>query len=76
MLQYIDEHQPVCVNKINVDLNIDQSITSQHLRLLRMAELVEYTRDGKYINYSINPKRIAEVTQVAKELAGLFDQQD
>ena len=37
ILEFIDKHQEINVNKIYNTLNIEQSITSQHLKVLRMA---------------------------------------
>jgi ArsR family transcriptional regulator len=49
------------VNKIYNTLKLEQSITSQHLRILRDAGLVNTTRDGKYIHYTVNYAKIAHV---------------
>lgn len=58
ILQFIDTNDSVHVNKIYNTLNLEQSITSQHLRILRMADLVRTERDGKFIYYSINYDKI------------------
>lgn len=54
LLEFIDAHPDVNVNVIYNTLKLEQSITSQHLRVLREADLVLTTREGKYIRYSIN----------------------
>lgn len=54
ILEYIDEHGSTNVNSIYHTLKIEQSITSQHLRVLRMAGVVDSERDGKMVYYSIN----------------------
>lgn len=54
ILEYIDGHGVINVNKIYHTLKIEQSITSQHLRILRLAGVVDAERDGKYMKYSIN----------------------
>lgn len=53
ILGFIDEHGATNVNRIYNTLKLEQSITSQHLRILRMAGLVDTEREGKYIHYSI-----------------------
>lgn len=58
ILAFINSKERVNVNKIYNALNIEQSITSQHLRILRLAEIVFAQRDGKFIYYSINYSRI------------------
>lgn len=47
-----------CVNEIFDALQIEQSVASQHLRILRQAELVKTRRDGKFIYYSLNYNRL------------------
>ena len=54
ILEFIDKNDSINVNKIYNTLNLEQSITSQHLRILRQVDLVKTRRDGKYIHYSLN----------------------
>lgn len=53
ILEYIDDEGETNVNKIYRSLNIEQSITSQHLRVLRLADVVQCERDGKMVVYKI-----------------------
>jgi DNA-binding transcriptional ArsR family regulator len=46
-----------------------QSVASQHLAILRRAGIVITKREGKFIFYGVNNKRIAEVTQIVEDLA-------
>jgi len=54
ILEFIDQYDKINVNKIYSSLRLEQSITSQHLRILRHAGLVETERDGKFIYYRVN----------------------
>jgi ArsR family transcriptional regulator len=54
ILEFIDTHGVINVNKIYNNLQIEQSITSQHLRILKVAGVVNSEREGKFIHYSIN----------------------
>lgn len=54
LIAYIDKHKEVNVNKIYTVLNLEQSITSQHLKILRTTGYVQTKRNGKYIFYSVN----------------------
>ncbi|GIV31022.1 MAG: transcriptional regulator [Saprospiraceae bacterium] len=54
LLRFIDQNGATNVNKIYNTLNLEQSITSQHLRILREVDLVQTRREGKFIYYSIN----------------------
>ncbi|HMQ47089.1 MAG TPA: metalloregulator ArsR/SmtB family transcription factor [Saprospiraceae bacterium] len=66
ILEFIDQNQSINVNKIYNTLNLEQSITSQHLRILRAADLVNTERDGKYIHYSVNYDRVAEANDAVR----------
>lgn len=54
ILEYIDSQQVTNVNKIYMSLSIEQSITSQHLRILKMVDAINCEKDGKYMYYSVN----------------------
>ncbi len=58
ILEFIDRNEEINVNKIYNTLKLEQSITSQHLRILRIAGLVNTKRDGKFIHYSIDYDKI------------------
>lgn len=58
ILEFIDQNEKINVNKIYNTLNLEQSITSQHLRILRKAGVVDTQRDGKFIYYEINYDRV------------------
>jgi ArsR family transcriptional regulator len=62
ILDYIDKHPSTSVNNIYNSLGLEQSITSQHLRILRNSELVASKRDGKQILYTVNYKRLQKLT--------------
>jgi DNA-binding transcriptional ArsR family regulator len=58
ILEFIDQNGTINVNRIYNTLNLEQSITSQHLRILRLAGLVDTNREGKFIHYSLNYDKI------------------
>lgn len=58
ILEFIDQNEQINVNKIYNTLKLEQSITSQHLRILRLAGLVVTQRDGKFIHYSIDYDKV------------------
>ena len=54
-----------------VRLRLEQSVASQHLAILRKAGIVSTQRDGKFIYYSVNFKRLEEIdTFFVKQLVG------
>ena len=58
ILDFIDKNDQINVNNIYINLGLEQSITSQHLRILRLADLVQTRRDGKQIFYTLNSDHI------------------
>ncbi len=61
------------VGTIYQSLDIEQSIASQHLRILRQAELVKTRRDRKFIYYSLDYERIARTANAIKVLEDIVE---
>lgn len=66
ILEYIDRMGKTNVNNIYRSLQIEQSITSQHLRILRDAEIVYNEKDGKFVHYAINYDRVEKASSAVK----------
>jgi DNA-binding transcriptional ArsR family regulator len=64
ILKYLSNNSRVPVSTIYSSLKMEQSVASQHLALLRKYELVLTTRNGTFIYYSINFKRLKEINQL------------
>ena len=47
-------HGPLQVNELNAHLNLDQSLLSHHLRVLRDAGIVRSERQGKAVLYRLS----------------------
>lgn len=69
IIKLLEEHDRLTVTEIYVKLRLEQSVASQHLAILRRAGVVKTERDGKYIHYSLNRPRIAELASLVEELA-------
>jgi DNA-binding transcriptional ArsR family regulator len=63
MLKSIDEHGKITVTELYQKLFLEQSVTSQHLAILRKTGFVKTHREGKFIFYSINPLRFQELNE-------------
>lgn len=59
---------PINVTDIYIAFKLEQSIISQHLKILRDAGLVISSRQGKFIYYSVNVGRIKQISEAAKGL--------
>lgn len=68
ILGLVDSEKRITVTEIYVRLRLEQSVASQHLAILRKSGIVNTIRDGKFIHYSLNHKRIAEINKFVKEL--------
>lgn len=63
ILEFIDQNEVINVNKIYNTLKLEQSITSQHLRILRAAGLVETEREGKFIHYKVDYDKLSNAVK-------------
>ena len=70
LLKLIEEEKKITVTEIYVRLRLEQSVASQHLAILRKAAIVITQRDGKFIYYSVNFKRLEEIETFVKQLVG------
>lgn len=68
LVKLIEEKKKITVTEIYVHLRLEQSVASQHLAILRKAGIVLTERDGKFIFYLINHKRIDEISRIVNEL--------
>ena len=70
IIEFIDKHSTINVNKIYNTLKIEQSITSQHLRILRSAGIVHTQKDGKYIHYTLDYPKITNAVKAINNYLG------
>jgi len=63
ILDCITQRGVATVQEIHTALDIEQSLTSQHLRILRRVDLVSAERDGKYVNYRVSEDKISLVSK-------------
>ncbi|MFN8247114.1 MAG: metalloregulator ArsR/SmtB family transcription factor [Ferruginibacter sp.] len=68
ILALIETEKKITVTEIYVRLRLEQSVASQHLAILRRAGIVNTQRDGKFIYYTINHKRIEEINHFVEQL--------
>ena len=68
ILTLIETEKKITVTEIYVRMRLEQSVASQHLAILRRAGIVSTQRDGKFIYYTVNYKRIDEITDVVQDL--------
>jgi DNA-binding transcriptional ArsR family regulator len=69
IVQFLKEHA-LCVNALAARLDVTPAAVSQHLRVLRDADLVIPDKRGYYVHYQINEKTLATWKDLADELLG------
>jgi len=68
MLKLIDEQEKITVTELYQKLQLEQSVASQHLAVLRKAGFVKTSRTGKFIYYSVNANRLEELNRFVNDL--------
>jgi DNA-binding transcriptional ArsR family regulator len=69
MVKLLEENEQMTVTDIYVKLRLEQSVASQHLAILRRAQIVNTKREGKFIYYSLNKNRLVQIVGMIEELA-------
>lgn len=65
----LDNNAKITVTEIFVTMRLEQSVASQHLAILRRQGIVKTERDGKFIYYTVDNDRIAEIISLSKTIA-------
>jgi ArsR family transcriptional regulator, virulence genes transcriptional regulator len=70
IIDLLEENETMTVTDIYIKLRLEQSVASQHLAILRRAGVVNTERQGKFIYYSLNRDRLAQISTLVEDLAG------
>ena len=68
IIRLLDQEGKMTVTELYVKLRLEQSVASQHLALLRRAGVVQTSRVGKFIYYSVDHERLEEISKLLQEL--------
>lgn len=68
IVKLLNENKRMNVTDIYVKLRLEQSVASQHLAILRRANIVITDRDGKFIHYKLNYEKLADVSKFVADL--------
>jgi DNA-binding transcriptional ArsR family regulator len=68
ILQFIHQNGRITVTQIYKKLRLEQSVTSQHLAILRKANFVITERDGRFIFYTVNYQYLKHIHKIADSL--------
>lgn len=67
ILRLIHNNGSLVVHDIHSNLDIEQPVASQHLAILRNANLVITNREGRFIYYSVNYRQLDFLHQTAEQ---------
>lgn len=70
MLQLMHQSGRLTVSELYERLDLQQSVASQHLAILRKEGFVHTRRAGKHIYYSVNYDRLMEAESLCRQLTG------
>lgn len=70
ILEFLDHNKNIQVNQIYNTLKIEQSIASQHLRILKNAGVLIADKDGKYMHYNIDYQRVSNAVKAINRFMG------
>ena len=70
IIDLLEDGETMTVTDIYIKLRLEQSVASQHLAILRRAGVVATERQGKFIYYSLDKSRLAQISVLVEDLAG------
>jgi DNA-binding transcriptional ArsR family regulator len=69
IVDLLEENDRMTVTDIYIKLRLEQSVASQHLAILRRANVVITEREGKFIYYSLDRDRLEQISRLVEDLA-------
>jgi ArsR family transcriptional regulator, arsenate/arsenite/antimonite-responsive transcriptional repressor len=68
ILCLLSEKEDLCVCEIREIIGLSQPTISSHLKILENNELITFRKDGKWVNYSINPYPDIKIKQILESI--------
>jgi len=68
MMRLIHKSGKITVTELYRKLNLEQSVASQHLAILRTAGFVQTERDKRFVFYKVNYEALSFVQEQSKKL--------
>lgn len=73
IVELLANHGPLTATEICEKFSVSPSAISQHLKILREANLISMKKKAQQRIYEINPKEMREMENWAKRLTSLWD---
>lgn len=68
IMTLISHNDNLTVTEIYKKLRLEQSVTSQHLAILRRCGLLSARRESRFVYYKVNWDRVRQVESISKSL--------
>ena len=68
IISLLSKKKDLCVCEIKELIGLSQSTISSHLKKLENSGLITYSKDGKWINYNINPNLDSDIKKLVKNI--------
>src|SRR3989304_7173636 len=72
ILYLLREKNGLCVCEIREIIGLSQPTISSHLKVLENNELVTFNKDGKWVNYSMNPDLNVKLKQMLNDIFSMI----
>ena len=76
VLALLKERNGLCVCEITDIIGLSQPTISSHLKKLQDAEIITYSKDGLWVNYSLDENMDKEVEQLLGALAHMLSEDE
>jgi DNA-binding transcriptional ArsR family regulator len=61
IIDMLDQCEKMCVSELQTHLNVEQALLSHHLSIMRDKGILQTSREGKNIFYSLTDKNITKI---------------
>ena len=76
MLALLKERNGLCVCEITEIIGLSQPTISSHLKKLQDAEIITYSKDGLWVNYSLDENMEKEVKQLLDSMVQILGEDE
>jgi len=68
IISLLSKKKNLCVCELKELIGLSQSTISSHLKKLENCELITYSKDGKWINYNLDPNLDNDIKKLIKNI--------
>jgi ArsR family transcriptional regulator, arsenate/arsenite/antimonite-responsive transcriptional repressor len=72
IISLLSRRKDLCVCEIRELIGLSQSTISSHLKKLENSGLVNFSKDGKWINYNLDPNLDSEIKKLLKGIISII----